>query len=180
GTPSQNISASAMTKVAINIDRRCSVSKAPLLVAWSNKFELDLPEIDAQHQVLVDLINQVWAAIVLKPDREKALAILAELEKYTISHFAAEEIFMREIRYEQFAEHKGAHEEFVARIAEEKAKLLAGQAITLDLVRFLKDWLINHILVSDKAYALEYKKRSERASSEPASTLGKFFKRFWG
>jgi hemerythrin len=156
------------------------MSKAPLLVAWSNEFELGMPEIDAQHQVLVDLINQVWAAIVLKPDREKALAILAELEKYTISHFAAEEIFMREIRYEQFPEHKGAHEEFVARIAEEKAKLLAGLAITLDLVRFLKDWLINHILVSDMAYALEYKKRSEPASSEPASTLGKFFKRLWG
>lgn len=156
------------------------MSKEPLLVAWSSEFELGMPEIDAQHQVLVDLINQVWAAIVLKPDREKALAILAELEKYTISHFAAEEIFLREIRYEQFPEHKSAHEGFVARIAEEKAKLLAGQAITLDLVRFLKEWLINHILVSDKAYALEYKKRSEPASSDPASTLSTFFKRLWG
>lgn len=150
------------------------MSTAMSLVTWSNEFELGMPEIDAQHKVLIDLINQVWVAVIKKPDREAALRILGELEKYTIAHFTAEEIFMREMDYDQFKEHKDSHEKFIARIAQEKTKILAGQAITLEILQFLKDWLINHILVSDKEYAHQYKKRSV-----PTSTLGKFFKRLW-
>jgi hemerythrin-like metal-binding protein len=144
------------------------------LVNWSDDFNLGMTEIDAQHYILIELINQVWVAVVKKPDRGEALRILEELERYTITHFTAEEIFMREITYPNFDLHKEEHTKFVARIAEEKAKVIAGGAVTLGLIHFLKDWLINHILVADKEYALEYKKRSE-----PASVLGKFFKRLW-
>lgn len=151
------------------------MSKAQSLVAWSDEFNLGMPEIDAQHSVLIDLINQVWVAVIKKPDREEALRIFGELEKYTITHFTAEEIFMREMDYNKFTEHKAAHEQFIARIAQEKTKIFAGHAITLEILQFLKDWLINHILVSDKEYSREYKKRSE-----PASSLGRFFKRLWG
>lgn len=145
------------------------------LVVWSDDFNLGMPEIDAQHKVLIDLINQVWVAVVKKPNREESIRILEELEKYTVTHFTAEEIFMIEMGYQNFPEHKDGHEQFVARIAQEKAAIVAGKPVTLDILRFLKDWLINHILVSDKAYAEEFKKRSA-----PASTLGKFFKRLWG
>lgn len=150
------------------------MSKALSLVAWSDDFNLGMQEIDAQHSILIDLINQVWVAVVKKPDRAEALRVLEELEKYTITHFTAEEIFMREINYGNFDLHKEEHTKFVARIAEEKAKVVAGDAVTLGIIHFLKDWLINHILVADKQYALEFKKRSE-----PASVLGRFFKRLW-
>jgi hemerythrin-like metal-binding protein len=145
------------------------------LVAWSDEFNLGMAEIDAQHKVLLDLINQVWRAIVSNAERTQTLRIVEELEKYTLTHFTAEEIFMREIDYRDFPAHKDEHEKFVARVAEEKAKIAAGQSVSLDLVHFLKDWLINHILVSDKQYAEEYKKRQE-----PQSTLGRFFKRLLG
>jgi hemerythrin-like metal-binding protein len=144
------------------------------LVTWSDEFNLGMDEIDAQHRVLIDLINDVWVAVVKKPDRDEALRVLEELEKYTITHFTAEEIFMREIGYQNFDQHKEEHTKFVARVAEEKAKVVAGGPVTLGIIHFLKDWLINHILVADKEYALEYKKRSE-----PTSVLGKFFKRLW-
>lgn len=150
------------------------MSTAQSLVTWSNEFSLDMPEIDAQHKVLIDLINQVWVAVIKKPDREEAIRILVELEKYTITHFTAEEVFMRGMAYAAFKDHKDEHEKFVARVAQEKSKILAGQAITLEILQFLKDWLINHILVSDKEYAAEMKKRAA-----PASTLGKFFRRLW-
>jgi len=40
---------------------------------------------------------------------------------------------------------------------------------------FSQDWLINHILVSDKEYTAEYKKRSI-----PSSTLENFFEKLLG
>ena len=150
------------------------MSKSKSLVAWSDEFSLGMPEIDAQHQMLIELINQVWLAIIpSKPDQEQTVRIVEELEKYTLTHFTEEEIFMRKMGYLKFKEHKEAHEQFVARIAQEKAKIASGQRLTLDIVYFLRDWLINHILVSDKEYVAEFKKQST-----PASALGRFFKRF--
>ena len=152
------------------------MSNGPSLVAWSDEFSLNMPEIDAQHQVLIDLINQVWGAtIASKPDAEKTIRIVEELEKYTLTHFTAEEVFMRKMNYLNFKPHKQAHDQFVARVSDEKKKIIAGQRMSLDIVHFLKDWLINHILVSDKEYAAQYKQKAA-----PASTLGQFFKRFWG
>ena len=146
------------------------MSNAVALVSWSDEFGLGMPEIDEQHRVLIELINQVWRAVVKRADRTEALPILEELEKYTITHFMAEEVFMREIAYPQFAEHKIEHDNFVNRVAEEKAKIVAGQGVELDMVHFLKDWLINHILVSDKAYAEQHRRQS-------SGFLGRFFRR---
>ena len=145
------------------------------LVAWSDEFSLGMPEVDAQHKVLIDLINQVWISLVKKADHAQTVKIVEELEKYTLTHFTVEEIFMREIAYGQFVEHKKEHEKFIARVAQERAKIVSGQPVTLDILHFLRDWLINHILVSDKHYAEEYKKRSGSKS-----ILGRFFKRFLG
>lgn len=150
------------------------MSRTAALVVWSDEFSLGMPEIDAQHRALIDLLNQVWAAAVKRVDHEVALPILDELEKYTITHFTAEEIFMHEMNYRDFRVHKEEHVQFVARIVAERARISAGAAVTLDIVHFLKDWLLNHILVSDKKYALEFKQRSQ-----PASMLGRFFKRLW-
>jgi hemerythrin-like metal-binding protein len=152
------------------------MSRTQSLIAWSDEFSLGMPEIDAQHQVLIDLINQVWIAIIpSKPDQEHTIRIVEELEKYTLTHFTDEEVFMRKMWYPKFREHKGAHDQFVARVAQEKAKIASGQRLTLDMVYFLRDWLINHILVSDKEYAEEFKQQSA-----PTSILGRFFKRLRG
>lgn len=146
------------------------MSKAAALVTWSDDFALGMQEIDEQHRVLIELINRVWVAVVKRVDRAEALPILEELERYTITHFTAEEVFMREIAYSGFREHKIEHDTFVSRIAAEKAKIAGGQPVALELVHFLKDWLINHILVGDKAYADQYRKQS-------SGILGRFFKR---
>lgn len=152
------------------------MSSGPSLVAWSDEFSIKMPEIDAQHRVLIDLINQVWAATVAsKPDAGKTLLIVDELEKYTLTHFTAEEIFMREMDYPDFKRHKQAHDQFVTRIAEEKQKIIAGQRLSLEIVHFLKDWLINHILASDRDYAAHCARREA-----PKSALGQFFKRLLG
>jgi hemerythrin-like metal-binding protein len=154
------------------------------LLTWSDEFSIGMPEIDAQHGVLIELINQVWNTIIpAKPDHEKTFQIIEELERYTLTHFTAEEVFLREMGYLNFDQHKAKHDHFVARIAQEKAKISSGQRMTLDIVYFLRDWLINHILVSDKEYVAEFKNRALPVSSSSptsSSTLGKFFKRFWG
>lgn len=143
------------------------------LVKWSTSYELGLNEIDEQHKSLFFIINKTWDAIIVQADKSAVLKLVEELEVYTLAHFAAEETFMRVTNYPGFDEHKLAHQHFVARIAAEKDAVINGGHLTLDLMHFLKDWLVDHILVSDQSYAAF----TRRSSSE--STIGRFFKRFF-
>lgn len=152
------------------------MSKSSSVVAWSEDYALKLPEIDEQHKILFNLLNSLWHAIVRRSGPVETLELIGELEKYTLSHFAAEETFMRVTHYLDFTEHKKQHDAFVDRVTQEKAAILgAGKPLSLDLLRFLKDWLVDHILVSDKAYANFYE-----TTMQPKSRLGGFFKRLFG
>lgn len=146
-------------------------------VSWSEEYALGLPEIDDQHKFLFGLIDEVWRAVVSKADRDTTLGVIAELEGYTLTHFAAEEAFMREHQYSRYHEHRSEHERFIARIALEKAGVLAGRPLSLELLHFLRDWLVQHIRFSDHAYADEFRDREKAAMK---GSLGKFFKRFLG
>jgi hemerythrin-like metal-binding protein len=108
-----------------------------------------------------------------QPDRAETLKVLTDLEHYTVTHFAAEEEFMRATEYPHLARHKEAHQVFILRIARERAEILDGGHLTLDIVEFLRDWLVNHILVADKAYAKHY-----RRASNAKSLLTRLFQRF--
>ncbi len=145
------------------------------LIAWSDEYSLGLPEIDEQHKVLFAVLNKLWISIVNRGSREEQLVILDELERYTVSHFTAEEVFMRATNYADFEEHKKAHKAFVDRLAQEKRNVLAGGSLSLDLLKVLKDWLADHILVTDKAYA-----KAHQQKQGAQTTLGRFFKRLLG
>ena len=69
------------------------------LIRWRAQYNLGLDEIDAQHQSLLELINKAWRAIVRRSDPSVVLAVIDELERYTLAHFTAEETFMRVTGY---------------------------------------------------------------------------------
>ena len=145
------------------------------LVTWSDDYLLGLDEIDEQHKALFDLINAIWHLVVSKARDEETLRAVAELEKYALIHFTSEEMFMRDTGFSAFAEHRSAHMGFIERVAEERARVIAGQPIGLDLVHFLSDWLTDHILVSDRRYVQEL-----RGHARPGSALGRIFRPFRG
>ena len=149
------------------------------IVAWQDAYALDLPEIDAQHQVLFDLMNALWNAIIARASADDTLALVRELERYTIVHFTEEETFMRRAGYSGFDAHKHAHDRFVARVAEEKSRIEAGTPFGLEILHFLKDWLVQHILVEDRRSADEISQTQRRSEprSQPRQGLSRFFRR---
>lgn len=147
------------------------------LVAWSSVYGLGLEEIDDQHKMLFDIINKTWRSIIEQAGGQVTQTLIDQLEMYTLAHFAAEETFMRVTHYPEFDLHKGEHQQFIARIAAEKKQLVASGTVSLDLLYFLKYWLIDHILLSDKAYAQFT--RQARESSKGPSMLKRFFMQFW-
>jgi hemerythrin len=72
---------------------------------------------------------------------------------YTATHFADEEKLMALHSYPELAQHKAIHTELVKQVLELQGKLKSGQAIlTLDVMKFLVDWLLKH--GDDKKYGV--------------------------
>ena len=145
------------------------------IVRWSDEYSIGLEAIDAQHMALIELVNDLWRAIASNAPVEVSQRLLERLEHYTVAHFGAEETMMRALEYPDFAAHKLAHAKFVHRIQTERQHLLQGKKLSLDILHFLRDWLVNHILVSDRAYA-----RFCKEKQQPMGFFGRLFSRFRG
>ena len=148
---------------------------ANALISWQENFSLGLEAIDEQHKSLVDIINRIWQSIVEKSEKSVVFSLIEELERYTFAHFAAEETFMRVTGYPHFDRHKQEHQAFISRVSEEKRRALSTGNLSLDLMHFLRDWLVNHILLSDKHYA----DFTLQAKAENGSLIARLFRRFF-
>jgi hemerythrin len=139
-------------------------------VVWDDFYALELPEIDDQHKALFQIINDLWHAVVAKSAADAIADILRRLEHYAIIHFTAEEALMRCLTYPRLDEHKRAHRLFIDQIGSARRKWADGRPIGLEILDFLNNWLIDHIMTIDKDYAAHYAR-----SGQPLALLSEFF-----
>ena len=126
----------------------------PDLMPWSAKFQTRLEEVDIQHRELVRLVNLLHKAMRLQKGSAEVGAVLNELAQYTVSHFKHEEELFKKYDYPDYDAHKKIHEELVGRVTDFQEAFKAGKAtVSMDLMDFLKNWLNDHILKTDMAYA---------------------------
>src|ERR1035437_6651732 len=123
---------------------------------WRDEYSVRIPEIDSQHKVLIRLINDLHAAMLQGKGKDALSAIVNELVRYTESHFAFEESLLQKRNYSGLAAHRQVHRDLTRQVYELREKVQAGKlTITMEVMTFLKDWLANHILSQDQAYARE-------------------------
>jgi len=120
---------------------------------WKSEFALDLPDIDRQHKRLVDILNRLHDAMIQGAPPASLHQILNDLISYTRSHFVDEERAMERARYPQLAAHRREHEELTEKVLRFQQDLRDGRvALSVQLLGFLKSWLRDHIMKTDKAY----------------------------
>lgn len=124
------------------------------LVTWSDKYSMNIKEIDEQHKNLVRMINELHDAMLNAKSKELALGIIDEMAEYTQYHFSTEEKYMVQYKYPEYAAHKKEHDKFIQQVGDFKKDYESGKAgLSFDLLNFLKNWLVNHIQESDKKYS---------------------------
>lgn len=123
------------------------------LIEWKADYSVNIAEIDDQHKKLVDLINTLHAAILSGTGKDALTHILADLVDYTLNHFATEEKFFDEYDYPESESHKQKHQDLVQQVAALQKKQADGEKVlTMDVMNFLRDWLQDHILGTDKKF----------------------------
>jgi hemerythrin-like metal-binding protein len=130
------------------------------LMPWRSQLETDIADVDTQHKELVRLVNLLHKAMRLQKGSDEVEGILNDLAQYTVSHFKFEEELFEKYEYPAMDEHKQIHKELIDQVSAFHAEFKAGKAtVSMDLMDFLKDWLNNHIMKTDMAYAPFLKKK---------------------
>lgn len=128
-------------------------------VSWNTSYNVGVDKVDKQHRHLVNLINYLYnACLGDKTELDETFKeVMKELVEYVMVHFRDEEVIMESIHYPGFQEHKQKHEQFVKEILTAVNDFKEGQKFVPDnFAFFLRDWLFNHILMTDKVMAKYY------------------------
>jgi len=142
------------SELAVLIADLKSGMEAGVLMPWTSELATGVKIIDEQHRALVDMINKLYAAMKNGHGKDVMEKLLDGLAEYTVKHFGTEEQYFEQFRYSETAAHKKIHEDLKAKVMDFIGKYKSGQAaISMDLMDFLKDWLENHIVKTDKRYA---------------------------
>ena len=86
------------------------------LLQWEKRYSVGIEAVDHEHRELVDLINRLHEKATMQGSKVAVLGFFGDLYKAVSAHFALEERFMREKRYDQLPQHKGDHERLLDEI----------------------------------------------------------------
>lgn len=130
------------------------------LIEWDDEYSVDIQLIDDQHKILLDLINQFYLAFKEGRAKKQIKTILKGLADYTDYHFGVEENYFKKYNYDKTEEHLALHKIFVKKISEYADDFNSGKVtLSYEIMNFLKDWLLNHILIEDKKYISLFKEK---------------------
>ena len=125
-----------------------------VLFRWDATYSVNIAIVDTQHKNLVSMVNELHQAMGEGSGKDKLGPILSDLVKYTQAHFATEERLMQSHGYPDFLAHKAEHDCLTRTVMDFQRRFLSNEVgLTLEVMEFLRDWLVKHILGSDKKYS---------------------------
>ena len=88
------------------------------LIEWKDEYRIGIPSVDYEHRSLIELINDLYAKLGAPGAKSPVVDVLGDIYTQISAHFALEEKVMRDMKYDQFAEHKDDHEALLDEIRE--------------------------------------------------------------
>ena len=130
-------------------------------IEWKDEYNLDISMIDRQHQKLFDYLNILRQGILEHNAIDAIKQGIQDLYDYGREHFSFEESLMKKGGFPILLEHIETHKSFNREIKTYQDRFEAGNEImATDLILFIKNWLLNHILVEDRKYADFFRENS--------------------
>jgi hemerythrin len=123
-------------------------------ITWTKKMSVGVAELDDDHKALLGLLNDLHDGIAAGHGTERLGRVLDGLTEYAGTHFAREEEFFAQTAYPAAAEHILEHRALTRLVLDVQARYRKGKfdALSLETMSFLKDWLREHVQGSDKEY----------------------------
>ena len=124
---------------------------------WKDEYLVGVDKIDQQHKILFsmlgDLLELRESAGSINERVAKLSSLVERLNNYAVYHFRTEEFLMdRELASEiSVLAHKEAHQAYANSMHGFEGRFQAGDASAVnDLIDFLYNWWVGHIMETDK------------------------------
>jgi hemerythrin len=119
------------------------------------EFKTGIELIDNEHKMLFDIADRIYMLInneFIIDKYDKIVNLIEELKDYAAFHFKDEEAYMESINYKKMFTQKIDHENFIKKLNEIDLNELDENQdkYILDLLEFVNQWLVTHILEKDK------------------------------
>ncbi len=119
-----------------------------------------IKEIDDEHRRLFEIAEEAYQLQQNEfiPDKYDNISkLLHELREYTKTHFEHEEAYMESIHYKKMFTQKTQHQQFCEKLDEFDLEHLdeASDNQIAEILTFLTEWLVEHILYNDKLIGQE-------------------------
>jgi hemerythrin len=99
------------------------------------------------------MLNDLNNAMAKGKGKDVLDKIISGLVSYTADHFTLEEKYFDRFKYPGALSHKKEHSDFVKKVLEFREGFTKGNIfLTVEVMSFLKDWLVKHIQGTDKKY----------------------------
>ena len=145
-----------------------------MVLQWSKDLAVGHPIIDSDHQMLINIANNLAQTLDGDARPEAVNCSLGRLAQYIETHFKREEELFMATRYPHKEKHQQNHRNIEQLVREFQASYGRdpAQVDVSKLLNFFKDWLVNHIGKQDKGYAPYVIGAERRSGHYPAVRTG--------
>jgi len=135
---------------------------------WSEEYGVHVPEIDAEHQAMFRVADELYRALIADAAASQVQPILRELATHMAGHFSHEERLMRASGYPLYAWHRRQHATAGGKILLLERRVSRGDRNAALLAMDLSVWLKNHIRLADRMFGA-YLRNYQRTQAALAS-----------
>ena len=120
------------------------------LLQWKDQYSVGIEAVDHEHRELIDLINKLHDKMSAHGGKPAIEAFFGDLFKGISAHFALEERFMRERKYDELAQHKHDHERLLDEIRDIMDDFVEHEEVTTaEFATRLEAWFGRHFETHD-------------------------------
>lgn len=140
---------------------------------WLDLYSIGIEKVDRQHENLTDLLNCLNEAWRGGKSHDVLLFRLDQFFDAVRAHFLDEETLMTENEYPDFDLHRAEHDFLLAQVQQFRTQFAAREEeLTESMLDFFRDWLRDHILISDRRmgrFVLTQLKPQEPGHAHPSN-----------
>ena len=127
---------------------------------WKAEFAIGIPEIDQQHQTLIEFVTEFEDAVAGRVHWNAVHPLVVRAREFVRFHFAVEESLMQIVDYPLLAAHRAEHLYVLRQFSALEMRVLR-QEFRAELLPLISAWLVDHMTDSDKAFG-DYALRAMR------------------
>lgn len=134
-------------------------------ISWRKDYEVGVQPIDTEHKQLFVLINEFHDAFAAGGAAKDIAQVLNRLTAYAEEHFQREEQLMLDNGYPRLEQHRELHSSLVDSIFSINERLATDPTqARREVLAFIKNWLIEHIVKADMDIADFLKRKAAQAN----------------